>query len=438
MDPVLSASPRLWPRLVPGVVFLAYLVGTVLLFYFGPWIYPIAEGKGRLLAFLIAVHVAFAAGYLLGLRGQPRGSRFDLDINRWVLCCAAVDLLLLFPTSRLNTGAWIPNPFAALTDLGDAYTRSLTLRDLGTPYVNYLRIIVSPLLSAALPLGVFFWPSLTALTRAVLAASIVGTLALFVAMGANAGVAHWAAMFPWFVVANWLSGARRLNRRTWIAVGAIQLVAVVCFGAFFAATMLQRKGGYVQSGQIPSISAHTRSVGPALPNLVAPPRSPVRVSVEGLASYLTQGYYAVYLSLQEPFIPSYGAGHSMFLLRQLVRVTGDASLLDRPYPKRIERRGWNAYGHWATIYPWIASDVTFPGTVVIVLLIGVLLARVWIDVIGARNPFAVAFLGQMLLMLYYFPAHNKAMQSGEGVVAFWVLLAAWTVSRRKMRGAGGD
>jgi hypothetical protein len=44
---------------------------------------------------------------------------------------------------------------------------------------------------------------------------------------------------------------------------------------------------------------------------------------------------------------------------------------------------------------------------------------------------AVAFLGQMLVMLYYFPAHNKTMHSGEGFVAFWVLFAAWLFTRRR-------
>jgi hypothetical protein len=437
MDSFLSTPPRRWARLIPGVLFFTYLVGTVLLFYVGPWVYPITEGRGRLLAFLIAVHVAFAIGYLASVRGQPRPSRFTVDVNRLVLVCAAVDLLLLFPTSKLNTGFWVPRPFAVLTDLGDAYTRSLTLRDLGTPYVNYLRIVVAPLLAASLPLGVFFWSSLGTLTRVVFAASILGTLALFVAMGANAGIAHWAALFPWFVAANWLSSGRRLSRRVWITAGVMQVVAIVAFGAFFAATMLQRRASYITSGQIPAIEAYARSAGPAVYGRVAPPRSALRISLEGLASYLTQGYYAVYLSLQEPFVPSYGVGHSMFLIRQAVRVTGDESLLERPYPKRIERRGWNAYGHWATIYPWLASDVTFPGTVVVVLIIGALLARAWIDVIGARNPFAVAFLGQLLLMLYYFPAHNKVLQAGEGVAAFWVLLAAWLVSRGRRRAAGG-
>ena len=88
--------------------------------------------------------------------------------------------------------------------------------------------------------------------------------------------------------------------------------------------------------------------------------------------------------------------------------------------------------YWATVYPWIASDVTFPGTVVVVALIGWMTARVWVDVLGGRNPYAVALLGQFLLMLYYFPAHNKNMQSGEGVAAFAVLLGAWLLMRRRL------
>ena len=69
--------------------------------------------------------------------------------------------------------------------------------------------------------------------------------------------------------------------------------------------------------------------------------------------------------------------------------------------------------------------MTFPGAVSVVGVIGWLAGRVWVDVLGGRNPWAVALFGQVLLMLYYFPAHNKIMHSGEGVAAFAVLLGAW-------------
>jgi hypothetical protein len=161
-----------------------------------------------------------------------------------------------------------------------------------------------------------------------------------------------------------------------------------------------------------------------------PARSEAEIGADGLAAYLTQGYFAVYLSLHEPFVPCYGVGHSVFLQRQVSRVTGNPRFLDCAYPLRIQSSGWRATGFWATIYPWIASDVTFPGTVLAVLLIGWLAGRVWLDVLGGENVPAVAMLGQILLLLYYFPAHNKVMHSGEGVFAFSVLLAVWVVSRQ--------
>jgi len=61
--------------------------------------------------------------------------------------------------------------------------------------------------------------------------------------------------------------------------------------------------------------------------------------------------------------------------------------------------------------------------------IGWLAGLVWMDVLGGRNPFAVALLGQLLVLLYYIPAHNKVMQTGEGISAFAVLLGAWLFAR---------
>ena len=121
----------------------------------------------------------------------------------------------------------------------------------------------------------------------------------------------------------------------------------------------------------------------------------------------------------------------MFLQRQFARITGDETILRCAYPVRIHESGLYATGYWTTIYPWIASDVTFPGTVLVLAAIGWLSGRVWLDVLGGQNPLAVALLGQVLVLLYYIPAHNKIMQTGEGILAFTVLLAAWMVGRTR-------
>jgi hypothetical protein len=210
----------------------------------------------------------------------------------------------------------------------------------------------------------------------------------------------------------------------------------------FTATMNQRSGSFAKYGRLPGIEAGltappaARTGPPGAPRPVAPAgeRSRLRIGFDGLAGYLTQGYFAVYLSLKEPFVPGYGVGNSVFLQRQAARLFGDERILGRSYPDRIQARGWNAYGYWATIYPWIASDVTFPGTVLVMGLIGWLTARVWVDVLGGGNPIAVALFGQLLVLFYYVPAHNKLMHSGEGVVAFGVLLLAWFATRSSSPG----
>ncbi len=450
-------GPSLIARLCLGVVFLAYLLTTVALFFWGPWQYPVSDGRGRFILFLGAVHVAFAVGYLWGIRGGPRSVRIRVGAGTLVLVASVAELLLLLPTSVVNTGSWIPRPGAALQNLAAAYTGSLTLRETSGPYVNYVRMLLAPVLALAAPLGVFYWTQLSGVARATFALSVLGSISLFVAMGANAGAAHWMALFPWFVLAGHLSGVQKLTARGWVCAIAVQALSVLLFVGLFTASMNQRTGSFAKYGRLPGVGAelvtrpapvpadaqHAPSLSrPAAPvgagglagdgpQAPSPSRSAARVGADGLAGYLTQGYYAVYLSLQEPFVPGYGVGNSVFLQRQAARLLGQPDILKRPYPERIQARGWNAYGYWASIYPWIASDVTFPGVVLVMLLIGWLTGRVWVDVLGGGNPFAVALLGQLLILLYYIPAHNKVMHAGEGVLAFWTLLLLWGVSRTR-------
>ena len=439
----MNTRPGLFARQFLGVAFLTYLVGTVLLFFWGPWYYPVGQGKGRLIAFLVAVHVAFAAGYLIGTRGRPRSATIRVPVEKLVLASVAIQLALLFPTSHLYTGNWIPNPWAAADDFGGAYAETLARRQSITPYVNYLRILISPLLALAIPLGVFYWRSFSVITKALFVSSVVGTLTLYIAMATNVAAGDWMALFPWFVIAGHFSGVQRLDRKGWAKAAAIQLMSVALFAFLFSAAMVQRTGSFAKWGSIgriaklkqpPPAPAASRGKAPPKTAAAARPaqasRTAAQIGAQGLAGYVTQGYYAVYLSLHEPFVPCYGVGNSVFVQRQVARITGNDTVLTCSYPVRIQRHGWSAMGNWPTIYPWIASDVTFPGTVVIVFLVGWLSARVWLDVLGGQNPFAVALLGQLLLMLYFFPAHNRIMQSGEGVVALLVFLLAWLFLRQ--------
>src|SRR4029077_7173796 len=111
--------------------------------------------------------------------------------------------------------------------------------------------------------------------------------------------------------------------------------------------------------------------------------------------------------------------------RQAARPTGDRNIKKKAYPVRIEKYGWDAQGLWSSIYPWIASDVSFPGTLVVVFLVGRLFALSWLDTLRGGNPFAVVMFSMFVIMLFYFPANNQMLQTGEALTAFWGTLILW-------------
>jgi hypothetical protein len=86
---------------------------------------------------------------------------------------------------------------------------------------------------------------------------------------------------------------------------------------------------------------------------------------------------------------------------------------------------------WSTVYPWWASDVSFPGTLLVVFVIGRLFALSWLDTLQGSNPFAVAMLAQFSIMIAYFPANNQCLQEAEHLTAFLGILILWLATRRK-------
>ena len=445
-------------------LFFAYLNFTVLLFVFGPWRYPVADGR-LLYGFLLLAHLALAAGYLSARWRLPLVSFPRNAISFLLKLCLVVTLVLLVPTSLLDTGSPIPNVIAGVINPGQAYAQSLELRDTRAfIFVSYVRIICGPLLFLLLPLLVVYWNELTKRVRVVGSFTLVFVAAIYIAMGVNKGLADMLGLFPVLALTAFFSGKLRLSKAGWTTVAAGWLLAVGLFAWFFGATQATRAGSASEYGSLPAATAKP-TPSPATASSLGGGSSPVptpgselssrgaypggvntisvdyghpivrnlpsslRTGVVGATSYLTQGYYALYLSLDKPFVPMFGVGNSIFLTQQAVRITGNQSIARMSYPSRIEEDGWDALGRWSSIYPWIASDVSFPGTIVIVFLIGRLFAIAWFDALSGRNPFAFGMVAQFVVMLLYFPANNQTSQFGEGFTAFWAILIAWLLTR---------
>jgi hypothetical protein len=416
----------LWLRMLPILFFLSYLNLTVFLFAYGPWPWPVKDGT-KLYVFLAFAHLALLLGYVTAAVGRPGGYHGRLKVQQIVVASLIVNIALLIPTSVSRTGRFLPDVRGGLANLGAAYAASLALRLQRTGFVEYVRIVMGPLLSILLPLVTYYWQTLKWRVRGVAVCAIMGYLAIYVSTGTNKAIADLVILVPWLLLASYLSGVLKLSRRqkTLIVVSAV--VASALFLVFFTAGQLVRPGSGAVAGYFPFTGTYADPDNWLVRNL--PTRA--QKGAISLGSYLTQGYYALYLSLEKPFVPMFGVGNSMFLYRNAARLTGIQAIETMPYPVRIQADGWNAYVAWSSIYPWIASDVSFAGTVLVVFLIGRLFALSWLDTLRGRNPFAIAAFAQFTIMLFYFPANNQVLQEGDSLLAFYTILILWLLTRRR-------
>lgn len=134
--------------------------------------------------------------------------------------------------------------------------------------------------------------------------------------------------------------------------------------------------------------------------------------ISGLGVYISHGYVGLSKCLDLSFIPTFGATtfHGLartFLPSDLYNALWENSYL---YRNQVES-GWQALQVWSTIFPWLASDISFLLIPFVMLLVGRFMGRVWKEAITRRNPYAFVMMGQLMIFSFMIPANNQLFHS---------------------------
>jgi len=430
-------TPKLDKRVAifPIIFFEVYLTVTVLLFAFGPWNWPVSNPVS-LYSFLIAAQIALFVGYRSAIHSRPHPRAVNWLARRRLLL---VSLLIGF--------AWLPQLYKTRTNqldatLGSAFRSVATglsdpakqyasrFHDIATSQtvhatlIDYLSFFAYPILWLLFPLCVVYWPRLSRSLRIGLVIWIAADLLTWAAAGANKGFADYAMLLPWLLLAQKPHLLARTRWRHVLIIGGVALIGLSGVLAFFSANMLGRAGGQ----DVPLYDVRSGTTANAANPLLAILPLHAQGPAASFMSYLTQGYYALGLSLREPFVPCWGLGNSYFI-EGLSRKVVNTGILDKTYPSRIQAYGWDRYRNWHSIYPWIASDLSFPGTILFMYGLGWLFASVWSDVVINKTPVAVSLFTLLLVMLFYIPANNQVLGFPGTATPFLVFLPAWLIAR---------
>lgn len=429
----MKRAPRHHPAAyTPLKLALTWLGGTFVLFL----LLGDTQGVpnlGTLTAFVGSTLVMLTLGYVANIKRNltpswvpaERATPTPREVNtarRWIV--AGSLFYLLFGLSSLaNYG--LLNPAALVQSVlnpGSSYfARLRAAEDLATsgvtsPLTQFLTLL-SAVAAPVVPFLVLYWSGRLGLGVRLLAFIGLGTYgAYWLAIGTLKGLGDIVI----FAVASVLVSVYGAWPRPKRGVDRKRMAAAVALGCLFAGYMVINQGQRLVAGDISGFNPN-----PVVASLVGDQ------AARGLSvtvAYPTQGYLGLSKNLETSFSWSGFRGSSRALDGYIEQYTGAPSAYETTYPARTEQRtGYPALMYWATIYPWLASDFTFPGTVLLMAVLGWWLARLWVEAAFRRRRLSVLLFAQLILLIAYIPANNQIGLMRPGLIAFATLVATYTL-----------
>ncbi|MGY4293481.1 hypothetical protein ACVWXN_001576 [Bradyrhizobium sp. i1.4.4] len=143
---------------------------------------------------------------------------------------------------------------------------------------------------------------------------------------------------------------------------------------------------------------------------------------ETVTRYLGVGYYGLSLALTET---DYGLGwgltNSLLVLRKAKVLLGDSWYFHTLLPVIEKKYDWSLWTTWHSAFTWFISDFGVSGSLIVVLMIGVLYGLVWRNLLMTGSVVALALFYLLNTMVFYFPANNQLLQSADTFFGFLVL-----------------
>ena len=396
-----------------------YVSTTFAAYFAGPWGLSATSSEFNLYLFLLLCFLVAgsAAGRIAHIRLAPPPHAFPSGLGVFKLALF-LGISLAIPTTYARTGELIPNVLHGLTNPAEAYQRSLV----AIPALEYLRMAFAPLLFIILPFGIHYWNQLSTKIKSVLVIYALHIVALFISMGVNRGIFEilLGSAFAFCLV--------RLTRNNVLHNGLLRLflpgIFLFSFALiFFAHGQINREGSGALSGYFLAAGTYS-SLDPSLTESL--PLQYLYVIFNQLTIYISQGYYGASL-IYEKGIDSltFGLGHSDFMLRNAAKIFGEDILSHSPIYAIEYERNWEHGNFWFSIIPWIASDIGFIGTPICVALLAFSYTYAVRAYLALRDPLALTVSYLLFFLFIFFPANNYIVQSGEGFIAAYALLAAW-------------
>lgn len=145
-----------------------------------------------------------------------------------------------------------------------------------------------------------------------------------------------------------------------------------------------------------------------------------------ITSYLSAGYYGLSLCFELPFVWTHGFGNSYPLSIFVHQFLDFPNYYLDTYLNRMDivygRSGLRA---WNTIFPWLASDLTFVGSLLIFIPISAIYAISWKETVKYNNPVSLVMFATLTMGFIFVPNNNQLLNGIDGFIGTICVFIFW-------------
>jgi hypothetical protein len=469
-------------RLMPIIFFEIWLTFSLLGFLWGPWDYS-NDNYLQITLYALAGQMLLFLGYLSAIRSVPHvffnrycRSLFSTNPN-WIVGICAIISIIFYAKNIYNLGYSPDQYFSNIINPGKAYNMFRQV-----PKVTGLEWRILALMDfvkiAVLPIGCTFWGQLSRKVKIIFLLNIIIQLSYFMAIGTNKIIFETIVVISVFF---WIGlyENKKMNLGDMFRYSLFVFVLFLSFTAYFSYGIYQRIGGWkLHEQKVVLVGVTTQSTNSHIlktfkndeskekyMKLLQPPQESKEIkntsqiketppnfvisirkdhfimektpkwfsqSMLSILRYSSMGYSALGFSLKCPWQWTYGFGHSLTLLIIAEKRLTFLHPLERSFPGQIEKR--NNYPlmlYWHTIYPWLASDFSFTGALIIMFLLGRYSCMTWIDSIRHSNMISPVLCFLFFIACFFIPCNNQVMQSINYEFMLILLFFIWFFFSRK-------
>lgn len=438
----------------PIKIALVYLIISLILYVLGPlawvtshpFIFWILQGL-YLIALLIGWHVGIQKpvygniDYIYdSFNRLKKRLPFLFFIN---VLYEIINLFRKFGFSSFNFSGLISKILSGVNDLGGSYNsfqESIGITNgaqvVGGNLFTLINLLWEFVSFNLILLGVYFYRELKKSGKILAIVAFSLNALSYISIGTNIGVFRLALAVVIFLLLKVKKGEITIDHEKWRKrrkyIVIVGILGVVLVSVYFMNTMKGRGGILLWSTTYYNVGGIGIDKDSVIFKIL--PKSLYMFLIAGTA-YLTQGYYGMSLCMNEAWEPTFGLGHSTFVIDMLDKYVTSA-IKDNTYQYRVaQHTPWQYDVQWHSMYSWVANDISFLGVVIVMFFVGYLFARSYKDAINTSNPFSSLMFFYIALQIFFIPCNNQLFQSSYVLLAFITNTICWatTTGRTKVR-----